>query len=393
MKKLITFILLVSIVFINTNVNAEELKKIDEKALDNLPTTFNIDKKESELYFGPDDYYYYKDVEPVIKASIEETLRKDGYDVSDLSKYNVNIHEVGYSYVDTKNIHKSRIVLETQDGSHTNLIEKEVNVRFKNSDDYNEVDKEYVENKLKEIKPSIFPSWLELPETKIIPPILISNDVPLTQIVKFDFKNIIDDKNIDIKTIVGGCGNDYDVCMEVYAFKNDILYINTKTYLVQVPGQTLNNGVVVAIKNYWETDDFYKEFAKEIEEVDKLTKSDYIIGCYELEALGETYKGMEIYLNVDKKYNGMPVKVFHKKSNGDYEILSSIVKDGKVAVTVDEFSPFMIVLDNKNMTPTNVNNAPNNAQTSSINIVFYLVIAVTSLAGIVYIIIKKRKIA
>ena len=70
MKKILFLISVAVISLFAIAVNAEELKPIDEHALDNLQTTFNIDKKESELNFSGEDYYYFKDVEPAIKKAI-----------------------------------------------------------------------------------------------------------------------------------------------------------------------------------------------------------------------------------------------------------------------------------------------------------------------------------
>ncbi len=50
----------------------------------------------------------------------------------------------------------------------------------------------------------------------------------------------------------------------------------------------------------------------------------------------------------------------------------------------------MIALTDDVPTPTKLSN---NAQTSSMNIVFYVVLAIGSLIGITYILIKKKKIA
>ena len=52
----------------------------------------------------------------------------------------------------------------------------------------------------------------------------------------------------------------------------------------------------------------------------------------------------------------------------------------------------MIALnETNNVTTTPVNNAPNNAQTSSLDIVLYSTLAIGSLLGIAYIVIKNRK--
>ena len=394
MKKILFLISVAVISLFAIAVNAEELKPIDEHALDNLQTTFNIDKKESELNFSGEDYYYFKDVEPVIKKAIEETLKENGYEAPDFTK--IDIEEVGREYADTTDIHKSKITVKTSNDYETNktIVEKTVNIKFKNTDDYNESDKAYVENKLKEIKSSKVPSWVDLPAPKRIPPIVITEDYD-----DFDIKTLIDDKNMEIKAYVGGCGNQYSTCMVISALKNDVVYVNTMTYLVKVDAQTLDNGLQVAINEITEEDALDSEIYKQmLDEVKKTSDTKNILGCYELEALGETYKGMEISFDIDEKYNGRIVKIFHRKKSGVFETFEVPVVNGKVTIKVDEFSPFMIVLTDKKVetntttvTTNKVESAPNNAQTSSMNVGLYSILALGSLIGIAYIV--KKKIA
>ena len=45
----------------------------------------------------------------------------------------------------------------------------------------------------------------------------------------------------------------------------------------------------------------------------------------------------------------------------------------------------------ENTTTENVNKAPNNAQTSSIDVVLYSILALGSLVGITYILVSKKK--
>ena len=84
-------------------------------------------------------------------------------------------------------------------------------------------------------------------------------------------------------------------------------------------------------------------------------------------------------------------------------------EDGKITLSFDHFSTYVLVKNNEYTTKkreivknesevkpvanNKADKAPNNAQTSSMNVVFYLSMALVSLVGIIYIIIKKRKIA
>ncbi|MCI9433908.1 MAG: hypothetical protein HFI86_01350 [Bacilli bacterium] len=65
-------------------------------------------------------------------------------------------------------------------------------------------------------------------------------------------------------------------------------------------------------------------------------------------------------------------------------------KDGFVVLEFDHFSSYVLVA-NGNYTITNKPKAPNNAQTSSMNVYLYIGVALVSLVGISYLLIKKSK--
>ena len=153
-------------------------------------------------------------------------------------------------------------------------------------------------------------------------------------------------------------------------------------------GTTLENGTPVNMARLETDDETYKAMAKELES--KGLKN--ILGCYELTAYGTTTNNMKVSFNLGSNYNGKEVQILHKKKDNTYEIFKTTVADGKAEITVSEFSPFMIALsDSSTPTTENVNKAPNNAQTSSIDIVLYSILALGSLVGITYILVSKKK--
>ena len=97
-----------------------------------------------------------------------------------------------------------------------------------------------------------------------------------------------------------------------------------------------------------------------------------------------------ITFNLGSEYNGKTVYIIHRLHDESYQKAEETVKDGKVSITVKELSPFIIALKEEKAEEVNPNPTPNNAQTSSINILGYGVVGVASLGGLV-ILAKKRK--
>lgn len=66
--------------------------------------------------------------------------------------------------------------------------------------------------------------------------------------------------------------------------------------------------------------------------------------AYELSATGNIKNGVELTFDVGTNNNGRQAMILHKKSNGEYETFERTVEDGKVKITVTEFSPFMVAV-------------------------------------------------
>ena len=120
---------------------------------------------------------------------------------------------------------------------------------------------------------------------------------------------------------------------------------------------------------------------------------DNIIKSYEFK-LGEGTITDKISISIPcgTEYNGKKVIVLHKKSDGTYEEFITTVKDGNATIEVTELSPFMVAINNDEAA-TLLSNVSNNAQTSSIDIVLLSILSISSLSGIIYLVLRKKKIA
>ena len=97
---------------------------------------------------------------------------------------------------------------------------------------------------------------------------------------------------------------------------------------------------------------------------------------------GELGKALTITFDLGSTNNGKTACVLHKKHDNTYEKWERKVEDGKVTITVDELSPFIVALK-----ASEVIDVP---KTSSMDIAIPSVMAVMSLSGIT-ILLKKKK--
>ena len=174
----------------------------------------------------------------------------------------------------------------------------------------------------------------------------------------FDFTKLLNDNSISIKksTSLGGQGGGtpWGEYHNLYFYKNNILYaIKYDIANMGAYGITLENGTPVNMIKLEKDDEIYKTMSKELEK----NGLKNIIGCYELEAYGTTYKDMKVSFNLGSNYNGKEVKILHKKSDNTYETFTAKVENGKATITVNEFSPFMIAL-NENTSNRQLDNEP-----------------------------------
>lgn len=136
------------------------------------------------------------------------------------------------------------------------------------------------------------------------------------------------------------------------------------------------------------------------------------LGSFDISLIGGEYKGdLTITFTVGEQYNDKNIIVCHRKNDGTYEDFRETVKNGKVTITVNELSPFMISLvkeqtninNNDNVNNSTVENTNSNTtnddkkefdetpKTGTIDLTYYILpIAIISVAGIIATIKRKQ---
>ena len=74
-------------------------------------------------------------------------------------------------------------------------------------------------------------------------------------------------------------------------------------------------------------------------------KGKTILGVYDITLTGTMEGKAELTFHVGTDYNGKNVIILHYTGNGQYEKYTATVEDGRVTVSVDGFSPYVIALD------------------------------------------------
>ena len=407
MKKKIIFLLVVSFMFLGVKtVNAAELKPVDEHTLDNIESTLTLDMKESEI-----DVSRFKNSDlDKIADNYENKLKEQGYDLTGIEvriDFKDNISDGISNIFNFSDIHELDLsVVNTTNNNNNILYKKNIKVTYSNTASFNDSDKGYVEDVIKKMKfdgtmnDDIFNRKVDS-IFRVYDKDEISYDDFFDNFARnyenYDYAKLVNDPSIKIRYNCGDWGtyigaNPVYIPINLYIYKNDVFYGLKQIFLVNLWGEKLNNGTPVGVQEIPKTENevLNPHYQELYEEVKKQGLTD-VLGCYELKAYGELYEGMEVSFNIDKKYEGREVKIFHKKNDGTYEVFTDVVKNGKVTVKVNEFSPFMVVLNNNDDVIQNMNNAPNNAQTSSMNLILYIGISLSSLVTIIYIIVKRKK--
>ena len=407
MKKKIIFLLVVSFMFLGVKtVNAAELKPVDEHTLDNIESTLTLDMKESEI-----DVSRFKNSDlDKIADNYENKLKEQGYDLTGIEvriDFKDNISDGISNIFNFSDIHELELsVVDTTNNNNNILYKKNIKVTYSNTASFNDSDKGYVEDVIKKMKfdgtmnDDIFNRKVDS-IFRVYDKDEISYDDFFDNFARnyenYDYAKLVNDPSIKIRYNCGDWGtyigaNPVYIPINLYIYKNDVFYGLKQIFLVNLWGEKLNNGTPVGVQEIPKTENevLNPHYQELYEEVKKQGLTD-VLGCYELKAYGELYEGMEVSFNIDKKYEGREVKIFHKKNDGTYEVFTDVVKNGKVTVKVNEFSPFMVVLSNNDNVVQNMNNAPNNAQTSSMNLILYIGISLSSLVTIIYIIVKRKK--
>lgn len=310
----------------------------------------------------------------------------------------------GYTIESSKvNVYEDNDVVLDKKIIAINNFKKNVNINFTKEQNYNETDETYVKNAVNNIK---LAKYTDIWGGGTYDAVFTMYDINDTEAdtkfgnrsnelmdKKSDFNYLINDSSITIKhmAIAGGHSQYYNGVINdfgyiLYFYKNNVLYATKEIRDVGAYGTTLENGTSIAMGklNNVDNKDIFTEMIQELNK----NGCGNIIGAYELTAYGTTTDNMKVSFTLGNEYNGKGVKILHKKHDNTYELFTTTVENGKATITVSEFSPFMIALSDSNDRGTA---APNNAQTSSIDIVLYSILAIGSLLGITYIVVKNRK--
>ena len=353
-----------------SNLTQEELNTIIPNEIEISTTKTDIANHFANAYDNPDAEH---PAEIALKEKIISIFSANGY--------TINVSEFSISVMAT-NWEESFIEIIGKE------IHKDFTIKYTKESGYSEQDATYVKNKVDSIK---FADYEGMNAVFTIYNLGDEENASKWTRDTFDFAKLLNDSSITIKKSNSfggqGGGTPWGETHDLYFYKNDILYFVKKDIQnMGAYGTTLENGTPVNMARLEQDDEIYKAMAKELES--KGFKN--ILGCYELTAYGTTTNNMKVSFNLGNNYNGKEVQILHKKKDNTYEIFKTTVADGKAEITVSEFSPFMLALT-ENTTTENVNKAPNNAQTSSIDVVLYSILALGSLVGITYILVSKKK--
>lgn len=363
MKKLKKVLMLVTFFSILISVNSVSAQEIDENALNVITSPISIEATEK-------DYFSNGNIGIEVANKVKTILESNGYDLdasSDVSAYN---YSESMNIVD--GLYSAKIELRK---SGEIIAEKVITINYSNTGTVADSTKQEIQTKLDSADKYIFAYYpnVYIDEDSDYPVLIKENDFDVSELTD-SIKNQLDDSSLEVM-LYG---------WNVYVFKNEVFCAK---------GEIEEKTIQINKTDIGDSSDTYKEMAKELSN----KGFDNIISAVEL-TLTNTYDGViEINLVVGTDYTGKNVVVLHKKHDGTYEQFNKTVdSDGVIKVEVSELSPFMIALDNTTTTTSNASTTAksNNAQTSSINIVLLSVVAISSLVGIILILVsKKRRIA
>lgn len=160
--------------------------------------------------------------------------------------------------------------------------------------------------------------------------------------------------------------NEDVILYEVWSVKN----------LIDVPTKTVVTGTFIygTILNIEKLEAVEKDYINIKVEVPE-TKE--IIGAFNVTITGSYSGELKIFFEVDEKYEGKTITIYHKLASGEIEEMTTTVIDGKAIITVTELSPFALAVE-KGIT----NVETENPKTGD-NVIIYATIAIVlSIAGI-----------
>ncbi len=305
-------------------------------SLDNLPDTIELDIKESEI----------EKVPALVMEKVKPELEKQGIttipeEYSADEQYTVNVwfgdvNDEWTSWDYIGDIYKVNVRITMGYGSLDNnhIINREIKIKYNNTQDYNEEDKMYVANFIEEFRK-------EYPEVYFY--VKPKEDYNFIE----RLYNIINDPSIAL-VANGAIACDVEWAESGFlVFKDDVYYDWTKvesyTYYVTADVDIGNNIIVDGLLEDVTITVMPKENNSMRDEVIKLGYNE-ILGEYELTLVGADSLACPIDLTFDigKIYSGMTACILHKKKDGTDEKFEQKIVDGKVKITVGELSPFVI---------------------------------------------------
>ncbi len=371
-----------------------------ENSLDNIPNTISLNIKESECVKAPE----------LIMNEVIAQLEKQGMTLNKSEGFGENVPEVKIWFGTKDNdewewngLHNGiyKIVIRITVGyspNVTNIINKEITIKYNNTENYNETDKNYVANLMKDF------------DNKLIE---IYNRPNQNQ----DIIEVLNKKinNSSIKLIGNGAvwadPDENEGGTGLLVFKDGVYYqtisVKHKSYDVTSDVNIGNNISVSGLLPNVNVKVTQKENNEMITEVNDAGYTK-VLGTYELTLTGATslVNPIDITFDLGTEYNTQMAYILHKKADGSYERFEKQIQNGKVTITVSELSPFVVAVkeniqneNNQTSTPdqteqdktptTNKGEKDTTPKTGTIDIIGY-VLATTILSGIGIVALKKR---
>lgn len=382
LKNIILLLVLTLILGLTTNVYAKE---VDSNSLNVLPEVINVDFKEIEYDYD----YNQENINKKIIDIVEEKLKKNDIEIGD----NKITAYVNWNSNKTEDFHNLDLSIY-KTTSEPPIANRQIKIKFSNSSSKFSSEKEQIQKLLDKYE-----------NKKLYYLTLQSGKVSLNELTKHltkEVKKLLNDNNVtiyasaeigsttdDISNINIEAGKWDPIPFSIRVYKNDQFYAEGFLFDTVGIGIVSNDNKPILTQEIAKNDNSYIEMKKILDK----KGYDNIIKSYEFKlAEGTITDKISISIPCGTEYNGKKVIVLHKKSDGTYEEFITTIKDGNATIEVTELSPFMVAINNDEAA-TLLSNAPNNAQTSSIDIVLLSILSISSLSGIIYLVLRKKKIA
>lgn len=292
----------------------------------------------------------------------------------------------GYYYIDTS-IQNWTLLLP----SDVTLINED---KDKN---YNEADKNYVENLIKKFQDTTPPYWIYM-DLYLYDDQGMSIEDALTK--KFNDASITLEPDGRVAGDIDFLEKGFWVC------KNNVRYqqiqVHADIYRVRKDVKVDNNISISGLLPDVNVKVEQKENNEMVTEVNNVGYTK-VLGTYELTLTGATSLAnpIDITFELGTEYNGQVAYILHKKANGSYERFEEQIKDGKVTITVSELSPFVVAVKENSQTTTpsqteqdktpttNKGEKDTTPKTGIIDIIGYVLVT-TILSGIGIVALKKK---